>query len=63
MVGGGVRLEERLDVVGLSPVHRLEGQYQGLASDAGCDGRYVDRQVSRGGSIESNPGEQDRYAL
>ena len=36
--GGCVRLEERLDVVGCSLVHRSEGQYQGLESDKGCDG-------------------------
>ena len=33
MAGGGVRLQERLDVVGRSPVHCSEGQYQGLESD------------------------------
>ena len=37
-MGGGVRLDERLDVVSCSPVHRSEGQYQGLESDAGRDG-------------------------
>ena len=36
--GGGVGLEERLDVVGCSLVHRSEGQYQGLESDTGRDG-------------------------
>ena len=38
VAGGGVRLEETLYVVGCSPVHRSEGQYQGLEYDAGCDG-------------------------
>ena len=41
-VGGGVRLEQRLDVVGCSPVHHSEGQYQGLESDTGRDGKPVE---------------------
>ena len=48
MAGGGVRLEEGLDVVGCSPVHRLEGQYQGLESDTGCDGKPVEGDEERG---------------
>ena len=35
MAGGGVRLQERLDVIGCSAVHCSEGQYQGLESDTG----------------------------
>ena len=35
----GVRLDERVDLVGCSPVHHLEGQYQSLESDAGLDGK------------------------
>ena len=41
MAGGGVRLEERLYVVGCSPIHRSEGQYQGLESDTGRDVQQV----------------------
>ena len=55
MAVGGVRLEERLDVVGCSPVHRSEGQYQGLESDTGCDGKPVegDEDLSTLGSCEA----------
>ena len=38
----GVRLEERLDVVGCSPVHCLEGQYQDLESDMCHYGKPVE---------------------
>ena len=48
MAGGGVRLEERLDVGRCSPVHCLEGQYKGLESDTGCDGWPVKGDEERG---------------
>ena len=49
MAGGGVRLDERLpDVVGCSPVHRSEGQYQSLVSDTGRDGKPVEGDEERG---------------
>ena len=44
----GVRLEERLDVVGSSPIHRSEGQYQSLESDMGLDGKPVEGDEERG---------------
>ena len=48
MAGGGVRLEERLDVVGCSPIHCSEGQYQGLESDTGRDRKPVEGDEARG---------------
>ena len=47
MAGRGVRLEKRLDVVGCSPVHRSEGQYQGLESDTGRNGKTVEGDEER----------------
>ena len=48
VAGGGVGLEERLDVVGCSPIRRSEGQYQGLESDTGRDGQPVKGDEERG---------------
>ena len=48
MAGGGVRLEERLDVVWCSSVHLSEGQYQSLESDTDRDGKPVEGDEKRG---------------